>query len=146
MGVTDTCIRYLRVGDQVDVTNNTGQQQTLTTNTMSQVLKNGKSTLSGQTGIDSFLIGQVTADGGSVVTSSGDNSIDLRFNGCIDESLLDTNGEDLTVEVTVTRNGTVLERGTDYDLSFNDGITDGDTDPTLITYPAPSVEENGGAL
>jgi hypothetical protein len=146
MGESDTCVRYLRVGDQVQVTNTTGSPKNLTTNTMSQVLKNGKSTLTGQEGVNSWLIGQVAAEGASVETSTGDSSIDVRFRGCIDESLLDTNGEDLTIEVAVTRNGTALERGTDYDLSFNDGITDDYTDPTLITYSVPSVEDNGGAL
>ena len=145
MAVSDTCIRYLRVGDQVQVTNNTGSPQNLDTNTMSQVLKNGKSTLTGQAGVTSWLIGQVAAEGASAVTASGDSSVDVHFRGCIDESLVDTTGEDLTIEVAVTRNGTALERGTDYDLSFNDGITDDYTDPELITYYAQSEEEYGAA-
>ena len=150
MAQTEICIDTLDVVDNVSVDNNSGSPTTISFNAPDQVLKNGKTVLSGKEGVDSSLVGQVVDDGGSATTVDGEDGINISFRGCIDEDLLDPSGEDLTVEITVTRGGVsggvTLERGVDYDLWASSDYTDTDSDPSVITYAAPSESDFGGPL
>ena len=140
----EICIDSLNVVDNLSVDNNSGGTKIIRTNTLKQVLKNGKTVLSGKEGVNSSLVGEVTVHDDSATTVDGEDSVSLSFRGCIDEDLLNTSGEDLTVEVIVARGGTPLERSVDYDLWSSSDYTDTDTDPDVVTYAAPSEADFGG--
>jgi hypothetical protein len=144
MTAVETCIDTLDVVDSVSVENNSGETQIVSTNTPFQVLKNGKTVLSGREGVNSSLIGQVTVNEGSATTVDGEDGVNISFRGCIDEGQLNTSGEDLTVEIAVTHGGTALERSVDYDVWASSDYTDTESDPDVITYAAPSESDFGG--
>lgn len=137
ISIDETCVDDLQVTDSVWLRNDTGSDQTIATNANSQVLKNGKTNLTAQPGVDKAFYGTVNLRQSSVTLASGDSNLRIEFRGCIDESLLTDASQDLTVALAVTRGGSTLTKDTDYYVYDNGGGVDTDA----MTYTTTSASD-----
>jgi hypothetical protein len=143
------CVTDLFVSDVVTVNNLSGTDQTVTTNASSQVLKVGSTNITNKSGVDKTFFAGVNTNATSMALTSSETNLNMYFRGCIDESLLLSNSEDLKVLLTVTRNGSTLTRGTDYS-AWDNGDGSIDTEATNMVYTTISAgdyaDQNNGGL
>lgn len=158
------CINYLNVSDERYVQNDSGSNETVTTNADAQVLKNGKKKLSG-TGIASVFAGWVSVEDVSAYTVTAPNETDLAmdFEVCLVEEDLIAGGN-LAIELDVTRDNASVDSA-DYNISDwqdldGDGVEDNDFTYTVsedgvqddlrisfqVTFPTTLSGEYSGTL
>lgn len=136
-----TCINFLEITDDRWVTNDTGSNQTITSNAASQVTKFGKSNVTTNSAATSTAVARIyKEDASSVVIAAGEDHLNVELRGCVDESLV-TGGETLNIVPVIKRNGTTLTPGTGYYL-YGDEYSNTEA----LTYTVPTEEQFGGTL
>lgn len=136
------CIDYLQVYDTVGVQNDTGSTQTIQTNAASQVVKNGKKTISNAPNVYEELYAQVhKRDVSSVTLEENESSLTMSLKGCIDESLLNRDSQELSVIVTATEDGSTLTEGESEDYIVWDVSGSGYISEDLSTFTTPRADD-----
>lgn len=142
-----SCMDSLNVYDNAEVTNDSGSTKNITTNLSSQVLKNGKKTMSG-TGIEKSLYGFVRVDDpllmqdGYPIDPSAEGSVSFDYELCIREENVDP-GDVLTIsaDMFIGPDGIASEDVTVWDYNDIDGdsITENDME---FTVPEDGVPDD----